>query len=313
LHLKSQPPAGRACTLEHRNDLLLAVLLMLELVASSTAHAYCRMTTKMATAGNTCVLDGIPLAWRRQCISFSMISRPQADPPFESVRTVADHSFETWMQVTCGGQKVGLQTAQTAELAACDQPEYSRHEPNANTIIFVQDWAARSLPQDAFGLTLVWHDPTTGEILDADMQLNETLGAFSICDQVCQAGAVDIQNVMTHEAGHFFGLGHSDVVGATMSARATVGETSKRSLADDDRAGLCAIYGNNAAASCTSSDFVPDNGFSPTCAPTQSSSKSGIGCSVTASRGGAAPSHIAALWMLCLAGLGLRNRRRSLS
>jgi hypothetical protein len=285
---------------------LLAVALVLGL--TSTADAFCRMTTKMQTAGSTCATDGIPLAWRRQCISFSMVSRPETDPSFNSVRDVADRSFDTWMQVTCGGQPVGLQTLETKELGACDQPEYSRHAPNANTIIFVQDWAARSLPQDAFGLTLVWHDPTTGEILDADMQLNETIGTFSICGDVCPAGAVDIQNVMTHEAGHFYGLGHSDVIGATMSARATVGETSKRTLADDDRAGLCAIYGKNAAANCMMNDFVPDNGFSPSCAPAESTSKSGIGCNTAPLGTHPASFQIASLLLLLLAGLGLRSR-----
>ena len=52
----------------------------------------------------------------------------------------------------------------------------------------------------------------------------------------------DLQNTLTHESGHFIGLAHSPVPGATMNATTQPGETLKRSLAPDDAAGVCAIY-----------------------------------------------------------------------
>ncbi|MFI5308936.1 MAG: matrixin family metalloprotease, partial [Polyangiales bacterium] len=157
-------------------------------------------------------------------------------------------------------------------------------------------------------------NPDTGEIYDADMQLNESLGAIAICGQTCPSGAVDLQNVVTHEAGHFLGLGHSDVPNATMSARATIGETSKRVLADDDRQGLCSIYGSNPPTACSDSDFVPNHGFSPKCGSGSSSTGGGSsssGCSVVAPgrQSPAAPAGRAlfGLWPVLLV---LRQRRR---
>lgn len=108
-------------------------------------------------------------------------------------------------------------------------------------------------------LTTVSYSDGSGEIVDADMELNAWAGSGSqppgyyftcvdppavACVAPGQAGciAMDVQNVVTHEAGHVLGLGHSLVAGATMEASAPNGETSKRTLAQDDVQGVCEIY-----------------------------------------------------------------------
>ena len=53
---------------------------------------------------------------------------------------------------------------------------------------------------------------------------------------------MDLQNTVTHEAGHFIGLAHTQVSGATMNATTAPREVSKRDLASDDLAGVCAVY-----------------------------------------------------------------------
>ena len=237
-----------------------------------------------------------------------MVDRGRPEPPFERIRDVADISFRSWTEVDCGDGRIALDVRQTTDLALCEDPEYSTRGPNANTIIFVTDWSGRDLPTDAFGLTLVWHNPDTGEIYDADMQLNEKLGTPSICDNGCRSGGVDLQNVITHEAGHFFGLGHSDVAEATMSPRATMGETSKRDLAGDDINGLCSIYGDRVKTACETSDFLPNHGFTTMCSEPSAASDSSSGCSVTvlSNRAGwQAPALLTALY-----GLSWLRRRR---
>ena len=52
----------------------------------------------------------------------------------------------------------------------------------------------------------------------------------------------DLQSCAAHELGHALGLGHSSFL-TTMSAVQSGGDTSKRSLLGDDRAGVQAIYG----------------------------------------------------------------------
>jgi hypothetical protein len=59
-----------------------------------------------------------------------------------------------------------------------------------------------------------------------------------------QSEDIDLEAALTHELGHFLGLDHSDVPGATMQPEAMgFGATDLRTLEADDIAGICAIYG----------------------------------------------------------------------
>jgi hypothetical protein len=88
-------------------------------------------------------------------------------------------------------------------------------------------------------ITPVDFDPSNGAILDADILFNARNYTFST-DQT--PGTFDIQNVCTHEVGHFIGLDHSAVVGATMNPFANTQDTRLRSLEQDDIAAASAIY-----------------------------------------------------------------------
>jgi hypothetical protein len=250
---------------------------------ATEARAFCRLTTTMPAAGTNCTTEGVPLYWPvgRQCLSYSVVPRAAQDPPLEAVRDVVTRSFDAWEDVDCNGTPIPLDLEQTLDTAACVEPQYNYAERNANSVIFVTDWAARGLDPKAFGVTLVWHEPNTGEIFDADIQINERLGNLTICDQTCPSRSTDIQNVVTHEAGHFLGLGHSDVDQATMAADAPLGETGKRSLHEDDREGLCSVYGHYPAPACVDDDFQPDNDFGPDCYSNEINS---CGCSVPGAR-----------------------------
>jgi hypothetical protein len=284
------------------------LVVMFVLSAAPGAQAYCRLTTAMPKPELACAEEGVPLTWRRSCISYSLVQRQSTSLDFDRIRDVTDLSFSAWEAVGCQGGPVGLELGQTEGLGECDEPEYNPSMPNANTIMFVEDWRERELPPDAFGLTLVWHNPDTGEIYDADMQINENLGELAICGAVCSGNVVDLQNVITHEAGHFLGLGHSSDPNATMSARAMVGETKKRQLSEDDRAGLCSIYGDDPEPVCAPSDFFPDNGFSPACwADVDATRNSGL-CAASVLGG-----RTIAVWpalAVPLALIALRRRRR---
>jgi len=297
-------PSSAACAL-----LALLALLALFSLPASSAHAFCRTTTKTLLTGNQCVTEGLPLQWERQCISFSVEDPSNLGIDLNAARDAADRSFATWTDVQCDGKPVGIAVRQTSELARCAIAEYNSDAPNMNAILFVEDWADDAeLPSDAFAVTLVWNLKDTGEIVDADMLLNPTIGNLTICGDRCKdtQNDIDLQNVMTHEAGHFLGLAHSDVPDSTMSATAPTGQTSKRDLEDDDRQGLCSIYGDLPPAACVMQDFVPRHGFSPLCrAPTSRG-----GCAVSAPTTQSDGVRGLGIVGLALVALGLAVRRR---
>jgi hypothetical protein len=128
--------------------------------------------------------------------------------------------------------------------------------------------------QNTLALTTTTYNQNTGELLDADTELNgwdgtvvalvntsaPSHGWYLTCATTTPQCAsygddkciwVDVQNTMTHEAGHFIGLAHETHVTATMNPYSGPGDTAKRTLAQDDIDGLCTIYpANKATATC---------------------------------------------------------------
>lgn len=277
----------------------LACLASIVWLSASDASAYCRLTTADPSAAGTCSTEGRGLAWDRQCISYTVVPRTRDDIPLDVIRDTIDESFDQWLDVSCTSGKLPLMLGQTEQLGMCTDAQYNRYGPNANTIMFLDTWEGKDFPREAFGLTLVWHDPESGKIYDADMQLNETIAPIAVCGEGDCDRDVDLANVVTHEAGHFLGLGHSNVFGATMSANAQLDEVSKRSLEQDDREGICSIYGREPPPVCDrqAGDFSPDRGFTPRCGSDEIES-SGCACSTPRSTHNA-------LGPLALAGMAL--------
>lgn len=98
---------------------------------------------------------------------------------------------------------------------------------------------------DRTGRTRVFYDPAAGTIMEADVVINPA-AQFSTDGT---ADTYDLEATLTHEIGHLIGLEHSHEVGAAMQPRqGTNGlyeqaALSSRTLSDDDRAGVHALYG----------------------------------------------------------------------
>lgn len=278
-------------------------------VGTPSASAWCRMTTSLrtATAATPCVLPDPTtdppeqyLEWRRPCTAIALsASAPSADLSVDDVYAVLGRSIATWKGVSCEGTPIGFDIAILSDQATCEAPLYRDDGGNANTVLFVSDWAASMNDPGAFAVTTVWHRRSTGEILDADMEINERKGPYGICPPAgcLDRRTVDLENVITHELGHYLGLAHSTDLGATMFTSAVAGETIKRDLADDDIAGICTIYPpGTPAGEC---DYTARGGDRLDCA---------TGCAVS-TPGRGRPLAIAWGAGLALAMLAVRRRR----
>ena len=285
-----------------------SVALVVGILAPGAANAWCRMTTstRQPTASEPCVYPDTTedpperfLAWTRPCTSVALSVEALSDDLIEpELLGVLERSIATWESVQCSGAPLGVDIAIRDEQSTCLEPLYRDDGGNVNAIMFVQDWRDRMYDPAAFAVTTVWHRRSTGEILDADMEVNEQRGPYGICppEGCLDDRTVDLENVVTHELGHYLGLAHSTDPDATMFASAIAGETIKRDLADDDVAGICEVYPpGQPAGEC---DYTPRGGLTLHCEE---------GCSVAAvgSRGGSG----AGAWMVAFAALWWSRRR----
>lgn len=269
-------------------------------VEPSLGSAYCRTTT-IESAGNDCpkpcVEEGLPLFWPKRELVYTLNDEPFPDLTPEQLQGVFDSVFGAWQGVQCEGEPIDLaitQDPETTTLRAGPQ----REEPNPNVLAYVppDEWEG---DRRAFAVTKIWYNGRNGHILGADILFNGNMDPFAICPEAgCPRDEVtDLANVLTHEVGHFLGLAHSDVKGATMWCDAAPGDTDKRTLDADDIDGLCSMYGPSAYG------IALRKGSSGPSVHGESS------CSVGASRGGSMVP-VATLVVLLL-GVGWRGRRRA--
>ncbi len=277
-----------------------APIALLAILAPRAAEAFCRTTTTPIPANYSpsrgCFTDGLVLFWKGACVGYSVNSGASATTPLATASSVVDQAFNSWNGVACPAGNVGI-TASNLGPVECSEVRYNPNGPNQNVIVFRDDKWPYSDPNNTLGLTTVTFNADTGEIYDADMELNATAKNLSTSAAV-PANGFDLLSVITHEAGHFLGLAHATNATATMFASYKPGTATLRTLTPDDTAGICEIYptateravDKTVAASMTlaadACDSAPRHGFASTCSenPNPAGSSSGGGCAVVAGR-----------------------------
>lgn len=303
-------PDRAARRLASAGSLAALAVLVLSAATASPAHAWCRMTTSQTPPPFGACPTGIPLEWRKPCTRYHLFNPSSRTLPLATVRDIFELSFLQWESVECAGSTLpgmpSLEAHLSNDASQCERSEYVTGGPNISTVVFVQDWAARDYDPSAYAVTTVWHSTRTGEIYDVDMELNEDGRVYADCPSPggCTDGSVDLQNVVTHEAGHYFGLAHTDVPTAAMYATSPAGEVGKRILKADDLAGFCTIYppGHFDGVAC---DDTPRGGPTLTCKTVDE----GCGCTAPGSTRTSAPLGLAALAALAVTARRRRRRR----
>lgn len=314
--------AGRLAT--HASAIAIVAAVSL---APRLAEAFCRTTTTPVPANYSptrgCFTDGLPLFWKGACVGYSVNGAADASIPLDTATSIIDAAFDSWNHVVCAsGSNVGI-TASNLGPVQCSEVRYNMNGPNQNVIVFRDDRWPYSDPNNTLGLTTVTFNADTGEIYDADMEINGAGGNLSTSATV-PANGFDLLSVITHEAGHFLGLAHATDPKSTMYASYKPGTSALRTLTEDDVAGICEIYPSaterNVATTVSSTgttpaeacDPTPRHGFASSCAedPAPSESSSSGGCAVASSSASPRPSSSALLVILGLGLTAATTRRR---
>jgi len=215
------------------------------LLWASGAEAYCRAVTAAPPAGYDPVTDGcfvgdpdagplFPLFWRNQCVSYSLQNPATRQLAQSDVERIAGEAFATWSNAACGSGGPSISAVAYPDVQ-CNSVPSAGH----NNVIMFRDG---SWPYDdkanAIGFTTLTVDLTDGEIVGADIEINSA--NFQIVAQgPAINGAYDLPSILTHEAGHFLGLAHSQETTAVMYAFYHPGSTG---LTPDDVSGICSVY-----------------------------------------------------------------------
>jgi hypothetical protein len=241
------------------------------LALASHSSAFCRATTcdpsKAACArdSDSCLITGTPLFWASSCFQVYVQANgaPGQGIGFATTKESVSRAFTTWLSADCGGA-APLIDVQVQGPITCDTAEFNKTKKNANIVLFREDEWPYIGAEDALGFTHLTFNAETGELWDADLEINAVAYRFSVGDPVTNN---DLDAMLTHEAGHMLGLAHTQVKDATMFATYTPGSDTQRTLADDDVQAVCASYPADRTPSRTSCS--PRFGFSDACGADQ--------------------------------------------
>ncbi len=242
-------------------------------LATGTARAYVREVTS----------SGVPVAWRYPCQTMRIyLGSPPPVLTEDDFFAASTQAAAAWSYPALACTDIRL--AMMAET----EPSADVGNDHKNVIVFRKEtWCRQPTPVDdagipepqcfsssALAVTSLFKNSKTGEILDADIELNAV--DYSWGDLVGQPAlatstTADFQNALTHELGHVLGLDHncyanSDlqdrlndntgapevdcysptppdaVAEATMYPSVMLTDTLRRTLTTDDEQGICEIY-----------------------------------------------------------------------
>ena len=210
------------------------VLLLCMLAAPSPALAYKWYLTE----------DGKALHWHEFTYPYYVDS---GDLDFVTAPVedqIIQAAFGVWSE-----QEAPLEFLFVGHVDQAEAAFYQDPEVDQNHVVFVNQGWSDQVPfqhENAIALTRLSYGKAAGEIVDADMLINNQLYFFADCD-VAPEEWLDYQDlfyVVLHEAGHMLGLDHSgDELSVMFVQHSTCADDPIHNLTPDDIEGFLSFYG----------------------------------------------------------------------
>jgi len=179
---------------------------------------------------------GTELWWANPTdIGFVISSIGSDDVGDDSEEVAIRNALEEWNGVD-GSSARFVEDASPAEQARTDWSSASIH-----LALFDEDNSSSFFPPGSgiVAITPVWFSVASGQITDADVLFNGSQFEFTTAGE---SGRYDVQDVATHELGHFLGLDHSGWAGASMYPYVSTAVIAHRSVSADDAHGVREVY-----------------------------------------------------------------------
>jgi hypothetical protein len=199
--------------------------------------------------------DGVEVRWRTRLSKVSIDASIEKLGP--NAAAAVQQAFGTWLGSNPKLPDLSFDMTRGARVEL---------EPDGKSTVLLAPISLRG-HEDDLAVTLTYSDATTGAIIEADIVINSKHafrvlqsdeGASSGAEKSelprscarsgasatsCSGDAYDLQNIVTHEVGHFFGLGEEMTDdGASMFYCSSRCETHKRSLNQVDATSISTLY-----------------------------------------------------------------------
>jgi len=247
-------------------------------LAPASAEAYCLSTTRqdfVPTDEQPCDTQGKPLFWASRCVDVFVHDPASVQVDVATARRLLAEGFATWAAVRCPADPVACTgalggapslVAREAGSTAC-AAGFENTGGNSNVVAFLD----KNWPHEpgAIALTTVSFRTGTGEILDADIEVDSDPSTILLSTGAPKPGHYDVESILVHESGHLLGLTHTQPAHteAAMRPRYDPGDISLRTLAPDDECGLCASAPPDRTAACQPGNAATCGASTPTPEP----------------------------------------------
>ncbi len=230
---------------------LLVGLLALTLPAAALAQNQCatscttgstNLCSARGSATQACLCTVSPRWQGVSTVKYQIFNHaagiPNSNISLSQAQTTVAASFNSW-------NAIGTPLTVTFDrLSSYSSPSQAANgNDNLNTLVWIDTgWTYGS---GTLGVTTPYFYTGTNQIIDADIEFNAQDWGWTTSSNPPQ-GELDMQSIVTHEGGHFWGAIHTPDASSVMYYAYSGG--AKRTLTSDDKAQMTCLYPGSGSA-----------------------------------------------------------------